>query len=36
MMSLLAIAATDDVIDGPFLFDSALSWHELILPSFSL
>jgi hypothetical protein len=36
MVSLLAITAAKDVIDGHFIFDSALWWHELILPSFNL
>jgi hypothetical protein len=36
MVSLLEIAAAEEVIDGPFLFDSELSWHGLILPSLPL
>jgi hypothetical protein len=36
MVSLLAITAAKDVIDGHFIFDSALWWHELILPLFNL
>jgi hypothetical protein len=36
MVSLLAISAAEDVIDGAFIFDSALSRHGLILPSFNL
>jgi hypothetical protein len=31
MASPLAISASEDVIDGPFMFDSAPSWHELVL-----
>jgi hypothetical protein len=30
------MAAAEDVMDGAFIFDSALSWHGLILASFDL
>jgi hypothetical protein len=33
---LLAIPASEKVIDGMFMFDSALPWHESIFLSFDL